>query len=303
LYRPEAAFAVQEKAIGCHHGNLVFVKPPFYALLMKPFAQLPFVPAFWLFRGLVLAGIGLFLWMWPGDRWIAAAACAWSLPMAATFTVGQDVVFVLCAGLGAYLLLRSGREYEAGALLGLCGIKFHLLLLLPVLLIRRRLWKTALGGAAVAALWLALSLAAAGPAWLAQYRTALADPRMNPYAYNMVNLRGLFDYGSAWVWPATTIVAALAIYLAWNGPLEVAMASIFAGGVLITPHTTVSDAVLFLPGLLLARQLDSRLARVAALLALTPLYVLFPRGTVQVAVVVTMVAAAWELKRAVPATL
>ena len=31
LYSPEAAFAVQDRAIGCHHDNLIFVKPPFYA--------------------------------------------------------------------------------------------------------------------------------------------------------------------------------------------------------------------------------------------------------------------------------
>ena len=43
---PGAAFAVQERALGCHHENLVFIKPPFYALLMWPLAQLPFVPAF-----------------------------------------------------------------------------------------------------------------------------------------------------------------------------------------------------------------------------------------------------------------
>src|ERR1035438_5877587 len=106
LYSPQAAFAAQERAIGCHHENLVFIKPPFYALLMWPFAQLPFLLAFYLFRVLVLAGVGLFLWSWPGNRWAAAAACAWSLPLAATFTVGQDVIFVLAAGMGADRVLR-----------------------------------------------------------------------------------------------------------------------------------------------------------------------------------------------------
>ena len=47
LYSPAAAFAVQDRAIGCHHENLVFIKPPFYALLMWPLAQLPFVAAFY----------------------------------------------------------------------------------------------------------------------------------------------------------------------------------------------------------------------------------------------------------------
>src|SRR5215471_4920413 len=76
LYTPAAAFAVQEHALGCHHENIVFIKPPFYALLMWPFAQLPFVSAFYLFRTLVLVEVGVFLWLWPGDRWTAAAACA-----------------------------------------------------------------------------------------------------------------------------------------------------------------------------------------------------------------------------------
>ena len=104
--------------IGCHHENLVFIKPPFYALLMWPLAQLPFVTAFYLFRVLVLTGVGLFLWLWPGDRWAAAAACAWSVPLAATFTVGQDVIFLLVAALGAYRMLRSGRPFLAGCCSG-----------------------------------------------------------------------------------------------------------------------------------------------------------------------------------------
>jgi hypothetical protein len=297
LYSPDAAFAVQERAIGCHHENLVFIKPPFYALLMWPLAQLPFLPAFYLFRTLVLAGVGLFLWMWPGDRWVAAAACAWSVPLATTFTVGQDAIFVLVAVMGGYRMLRRGSGFAAGALLGLCAIKFHLLLLLPVLLLRGRLWKTVFGGAAVAAMWLAMCFAAAGPHWISIYRAALADPRMNPYAYNMVNLRGLFGYNSPWTWPAAVVVAGLCGYLIWRGPLEVALAAVLAGGVLITPHATVSDATLFLPGLLLARRMGPAAARAVAGFALTPLYVFLPRGALQVAVVVIVVMAVWVVCR------
>ena len=297
LYSPAAAFAVQERAIGCHHENIVFIKPPFYALLMWPLAQLPFVAAFYVFRGLVLAGVGLFLWWWPGDRWAAAAACAWSVPLGATFTVGQDVTFVLAAAMGAYRLLRSGRQFAAGVLLGVCAIKFHLFLLLPVFLLRGRLWKTVAGGAATGAMWFALCFAAAGPHWISMYRVALADPRMDPYAYNMVNLRGLFDYNSPWIWPASAVVAALCGYLIWRGSLEVALSAVLAGGVLITPHTTVCDATLFLPGLLLARRMEWPAARAVAAFALTPLYVFLPRGGLQVAVLVLLVAAVWMVLR------
>jgi hypothetical protein len=296
LYSPAAAFAVQEKAIGCHHENIVFIKPPFYALLMWPFAQLPFVPAFYLFRALVLAGVGAFLWLWPADRWAAAAACAWSVPLAATFTVGQDVIFVLAAVLGAYRMLRSGRQFPAGLLLGLCAIKFHLFLLLPLLLLRRRLWKTVAGGAAVGAVWFAMCFAEAGPHWISMYRAALSGPEMNPYAYNMVNLRGLFDYGSPWTLPAAAVVAVLCGYLIWRGSLEVALAAVLAGGVLITPHTTVCDATLFLPGLLLARRMQSAAVRVVAGFALTPLYLLLPSGALQVAVLAILMAAVWTVR-------
>jgi hypothetical protein len=129
------------------------------------------------------------------------------------------------------------------------------------------------------------------------YRVALADPRMDPYAYNMVNLRGLFDYNSPWIWPASAVVAALCGYLIWRGSLEVALSAVLAGGVLITPHTTVCDATLFLPGLLLARRMEWPAARAVAAFALTPLYVFLPRGGLQVAVLVLLVAAVWMVLR------
>jgi hypothetical protein len=66
-----------------------------------------------------------------------------------------------------------------------------------------------------------------------------------------------------------------------------------AGGVLITPHTTVCDATLFLPGLLLARGMRWPAARAVAAFALTPLYILLPRGGLQVAVLALLVAAVW----------
>ena len=297
LYTPAAAFAVQEQALGCHHENIVFIKPPFYALLMWPFAQLPFVPAFYLFRTLVLVGVGLFLWLWPGDRWVAAAACAWSVPLAATFTVGQDVIFILLAVFGAYKMLRSEREFSAGILLGLCAVKWHLFLLLPLFLLRRRSWKIVGGGAAVVTVWIAMCFAAGGPAWLSAYRAALAGPRIDPFDYKMVNLRGLFGYHSPWIWPAALVVAALCAYLIWRGGLEVALSAMMVGGVLITPHTTVCDATLFLPALLLARKMESVVARTLAAFALTPFYLLLPRGGLQVAVMAILVAAVFEIHR------
>ena len=101
MYSPEAVFAAEDRAVGCHTQNLVFIKPPFYGLMMMPLARLPFETALWLWRILGLAALGVFLWLWPCDRLVAAAACAWFLPEATNFTMGQDVAFVLALAAGA----------------------------------------------------------------------------------------------------------------------------------------------------------------------------------------------------------
>jgi len=93
------------------------------------------------------------------------------------------------------------------------------------------------------------------------------------------------------------VVAALCGYLIWRGPLEVALSAMLVGGVLITPHTTVCDATLFLPALLLARKMESAMARALAAFALTPCYLLLPRGGLQVAVMAILVAAVFETHR------
>ena len=95
------------------------------------------------------------------------------------------------------------------------------------------------------------------------------------------------------------VVALLCGYLIWRGSLEVALCAVFAGGVLITPHTTVCDATLFLPSLLMARKMDSAPIRAVAAFALTPLYLFLPRGGMQVAVLTILVAAVWMVRRQV----
>jgi hypothetical protein len=297
MYSPAAVFAVEKQAMGCYLENIIYIKPPFYALLMWPFAQLPFLPAFTLWRILGLAAIGAFLWMWPGDRLVAAAACAWFIPLATNFTTGQDVALVLAAFFGAYRLLKSGRDFWAGVVFGLCAVKFHLFPLLPVLLLRRRMWHTLLGGAVTGVVFFAASILACGPDWFLHYRTALQDPHMNPHPSNMVNLNGLFHYQAAWTVPATLVVISLCAYLIWKGSLEVALAAVLTGGVLITPHNTISDGTLFLPVLLVARLSPLGLVRGLALFALTPLYRFLPNGTLQIVMLAILGMSVWMVSR------
>jgi hypothetical protein len=285
MYSPEAVFHAEKQAAGCYLENLIFVKPPFYALIMWPFAQLPFMTAFALWRVLGLAAVGVFIWKWPDDKLAATAACAWFLPLAGNFTVGQDVAFVLLIVVGAYRLLKTGHDFWAGVVLGICAIKFHLFPLLPLLLIHRRLWRTIAGGACTGIALIGASFLACGPHWLEAYLTALRDSRLNPSPWNMANLNGLFSYNFALVLPTAILLTLLCWHLIRKSSLEMAFAVVLAGGVLITPHNTVVDALLFLPLLLMARKSSLPVTRAMAVFLLTPIYRFLPAGTLQVMII------------------
>jgi hypothetical protein len=293
LYSPEAAFAVEKRAMGCAMENLIFIRPPFYALLMWPLAQLPFMTALVLWRILGLAAVGAFICMWPGDKWVTAAACAWYLPLATNFTVGQDLAFLLVVLLGAYYCLKGGRQFWAGVLFGLCLIKFHLFLLLPLMIFHKRLWRTLPGMACVALIALAASYIAGGPHWIEHYRLALQDWRMDPYPWNMVNLKGLFYNHPAWLIASIAVIVLLSWYVISKGSLELALAAVLIGGVLINPHTTIADGTLMLPIFLMARRAPIGILRAMALFALTPLYMFLPSGAFQIILIATLILGAW----------
>ncbi len=293
LYVPQAAFDVERQAMGCVMENLVFIRPPFYALLMWPLAQLPFMTALVLWRILGLAAVGAFICLWPGDKWIAAAACAWYLPLANNFTVGQDVAFLLVLLLGAYYCLKADKQFWAGILLGLCLIKFHLFVLLPLLIFHKKLWRTLLGISGVGIIALSASYVAGGRHWMEHYLAALHDFRMDPYPWNMVNLKALFYYHPEWLIPSVVIIVLVSWYAIYEGSLEVSLAAVLIGGVLINPHTTIADGTLILPAFLMATRAPLITLRFLATLALMPLYIFLPSGTFQVILIATMFLGAW----------
>ena len=129
--------------------------------------------------------------------------------------------------------------------LGLGAIKFHLFLLLPLLVLGRKLWRTAAAATGTVAVLLAIAFIRYGPEWLHIYRNALRDWRLNPAFYHMANLNGLFHGHPIWI-AAAVFVVLLAGFININhrGSLELALAAVLAGGVLIVPHNTISDGLL-----------------------------------------------------------
>jgi len=297
LYSPQAAFDIERRAMGCVMENLIFIRPPFYALFMWPLAQLPFMTALMIWRILGLAAVAAFIWMWPDDKWVTAAACAWYLPLATNFTVGQDLAFLLVVLLGAYHCLKAGRQFWAGVLLGLCLIKFHLFLLLPLMIFHKRLWRTLLGISCVGFIAFAASYIAGGPHWVEHYRSALQDGRMDPYPWNMVNLKGLFYNHPAWLITSIAVIVLLSWYVIYKGSLEVSLAALLVGGVLINPHTTIADGTLILPVFLMARRAPLPILRALAIFALTPFYKFLPSGTFQIILIGVLILGAWMVRQ------
>lgn len=118
---------------------------------------------------------------------------------------------------------------------------------------------------------------------------------MNPYPRNMINLNGLFHYQAEWMIPAAIGVALLCWFIIWKADIDLAMAALLAGGVLITPHNTIADGVLFLPLLLLRQKSPFVVTRALSTFALTPVPVFVP-GSWQMVVILLLAGTAWELR-------
>ena len=132
LYSPEAMFAANVRDAGCAGRAAAFVRPPFYALMMAPLGWLPFGAAWTVFVALnIIALIGYVL-LWPGNQLLGLLALAWSYPIGYSFANGKDIPFVLFWLALSVALMVRGKETAAGVVLALCGIKFHLFLLIPL---------------------------------------------------------------------------------------------------------------------------------------------------------------------------
>jgi len=103
----------------------------------------------------------------------------------------------------------------------------------------------------------------------------------------MDNLNGLFHGHVVWV-AAAVVVALLVYFINRRASLELALAAVLAGGVLIVPHNTISDGLLFLPLILEARRFGAGPVRALTIVALIPI---IPPGSLQVAVILLLIAA------------
>lgn len=147
------------------------VYPPFLLLFLAPLAAADYLPAFaiWTATGLVgfALAVGARNWRSPLP-WLAVLAPTTIL----TVVAGQNGLITSALLIGGFRLMPR-RPWLAGVLLGLLAFKPQLFVLLPVVLLAGRRWRTlAATGLTVAALVGASLLAFGPPIWTA-WLTAL----------------------------------------------------------------------------------------------------------------------------------
>jgi len=211
--------AAQAWAIAPSKGPRPFPYPPTALLLIAPFGLLPFWAAYWSWTLLSIAAF------WSAARRVAsglAVPLAVAMPHSVLVLIlGQTTLFASSAAIWAITLLNR-RPAFAGVLFGLAaGFKPQSVLLAPLVFIRLRDWRPAIGAAASfgglclaslllgAGLWRSwLETLGAHPQMVRHYRLEIlgATPRMaamglhlNPSAVGMFQLLGIVA-GIAILW-------------------------------------------------------------------------------------------------------
>jgi hypothetical protein len=273
MYNIGENLRVQREAAGWDNINHLFLRPPFDALLMWPLGRLSYITAAHLWELLIVASVALFCYFWPGNRRAAAIACCWSFPLFHVFANGQDIALILLLIAIGLREMRRGRETTAGMIFALCSIKFHLLLLLPVLIIGQRRWKLLGGLMAGGALLFAVSFLPGGSHWVGRYLALLRNPIGNPWPEAMPNLHGLTDglsHAAIWQAAGSLAVAILVFWVSRNKSFEFGLAAVLVGSILVAPHAYLSDIALALPALLITLPMVSGVQRSFQIFLLSP---------------------------------
>ena len=228
--------------------GVLFIRPDYYAILLRPLAWFPYLTAYWLFEALSVAALLAFLWLFRGEPnlWMLALC---SIPLAALLANGQDVTLLMLAFAGAILLDRRGMPFAAGLLLSFCTVKFHLFVFVPLALIAYRKWKMIGGACAGTAACVLAATLVEGPVWVSRYAEFLKRPELHPLPFpvNFHAVAIMFGWGDAGEWSLTGAVTLCLVWLAWRRiPFGTLVSLCLLGGMLVAKHLGLHDYALVL---------------------------------------------------------
>ena len=286
LYDLGQQMRVQVDLVGPENGWLMFIQPPYEALLFVPFSLLPYRAAYLLYLAFnIVLIVPCFLLARDAfshviDPWQPKPGLLFFffVPLFVALVQGQASIRLLLFCCAAWHELKRGRDFNTGLLLALALFKMQVAIPLTVLLIIWRGFRLLAGFAAGIVIVLAVSL------WLVGLRgvealgrllvgstlitgeSASAQLATAQYPEVMPNLRGLL-YGCGGrhlphSWLLTVTLALSAVLLLWIAYLlrgEQDKATGFAlatiGALLLSYHLYIHDlTLLLLPIALLAGQ-------------------------------------------------
>ncbi len=241
-----------------------YVSPPPLAWLITPLTLVPYQVAYWMWSAVLVAALVL---AWhlaaPGSGrtrvTFLVAAFGW-LPIVYGLQLGQPVLLVAAGVAACYVLLKRGRDVEAGAMLGVLVFKPQLALLVPVVLLVSGRWRAFASSVIVLAAITAASLVALGPTGVTDYvdrlnlASAVAENQAQTIAAWIPNLeaaRVVQGLIAAWT-------VGVAYRLRRRGP-AVVLAVALIGGLAASPYVHYDDlAMLGLACLLFLRAARGR---------------------------------------------
>lgn len=265
----------QVRATGWVAPAILYTRLPAFAAVLRPLGKLEYRRAYLVWEALLLASLGAFLAVWPApDRGLLWCAVCWSFPLAASLAAGQDAAFLLLM-LAIVWRLGPSRPFLAGAVLGLCTLKFHLFLLVPVFLMAQRRWRIMAGASVTTGAILAGCFAVAGGNWLPAYARFVMQGRTNPDVRAMASLYGLLDglpHGLAWEAAGAVLAAGAVWWVAARTSFSLGLSAALVGSLLTSHHAYHGDTLILLPCLLtLAAELPRLSVRLPCVLLLSPL--------------------------------
>ena len=165
---------------------LIYEHPPFEALLLAPLGALPYKTAY-LVWGLINVAVFLILPRLlrpyaPAPREQLGYLALWLLfaPLGVALFQGQSSIVLLLVYVLSFISLKQGRDFRAGAVLGLGLFKFQFILPFALIFLLRRQWRFMKGFALTASGLGALSVIAVGWSGIWSYVNLLRRVASHP---------------------------------------------------------------------------------------------------------------------------
>ena len=251
LHIQEANQQKQRELIGDVLSDSYFIRPTFYALLLKPLTFFSYKTAYLVFQAFSLLCLAVFLRIYSRKWPELLTHAAMSIPVICNLVNGQDVTLLLLFCTVSLVLASRGKDFASGLVFSLCAIKFHLFILTPVAMVAKRRWGIFFGALAGEIVLFLLGLTGGGWKVFLSLVALLNKPENHPYPEVMPNLRGLVYSVAGGSVPLLIflciIVLLLTLYLIIKAPTyEKGFAFALIGGLLLNFHAYIQDPMLLL---------------------------------------------------------